>query len=77
MKARLEDKRALTEQPELRSAFVSLTVAERFAEQHILDARDRELFVRRVRAVMEASARSANPRPAQPPRRVDRDPPNR
>jgi hypothetical protein len=77
VKARLEDRRAMAERPELRSAFVSLTVAERFAEQHIRDPRDRELFVRQLRAVMEASARNAGPRPAQPPRRVDRDPPTR
>lgn len=57
--------------PELRSAFVSLTVAEQFAERHIRDPRDRELFVRRVKAVMVASARKVGSKPAQPPEERD------
>lgn len=56
VKARLEDRRTLRERPELRSAFVSIHVAERFAEQHIHDPRDRKLFVARVKAVIAASA---------------------
>lgn len=69
MKARLEDARAMTERPELCSAFISLSVAERFAEQNIRDPRDRELFVSRVKAVMAASV--SNGKPVPEPRLVD------
>lgn len=82
VKARLEDKRAMAERPELRSTFISLDVAERFAEQHIRDPQDRALFVKRVRAVMEASARNSSPtlaaaRPVGRSRDLVRPPPDR
>lgn len=63
VKARLEDKRAMAERPELRSAFISLRVAQEYAERNIRDARDRELFVSRVKAVMAASVRNGKPVP--------------
>jgi hypothetical protein len=69
LKSRLEDKRAMTERPELRSAFISLRVAQEYAERHIRDERDRELFVTRVKAVMSASVRNGKPVPE--PRLVD------
>src|SRR5947207_904847 len=43
--ARLADSAAMRERPELRSAYISLRVAEKFAEQNIRDPRDRALFV--------------------------------
>ncbi|MEO8017856.1 MAG: hypothetical protein ABI769_08590 [Pseudomonadota bacterium] len=74
--SQLDARRALQERPELRNAFVSLRIAERFAESHIRDPRDREIFVERVKAVMALSARSGVPAPRprspsapQPPRR--------
>jgi len=63
VKDRLEDKRAMTERPELRSAFISLQVAQHYAERHIRDLQDRELFVTRVKAVMAASVRNGAPVP--------------
>lgn len=70
--AQLADKRALRERPELRSAFISLQIAQRFADRSIHDPRDRELFVERVRALMAASIEGV------PPRRVHtRDEPTR
>lgn len=69
VKARLEDKRAMAERPELRSAFISLHVAHEYAERNIRDVRDRELFVTRVKAVMAASVRNGKPVPE--PRVVD------
>lgn len=77
LKSRLEDKRAMTERPELRSAFISLRVAQQYAERHIRDPHDRELFITRVKAVMAASVRSGKPVPE--PRLVERGrvPPNR
>lgn len=74
VKARLEDKRAMTERPELRSAFISLRVAQEYAERNIRDARDRELFVSRVKAVMAASVRNGKPVPE--PRVVDQRSPS-
>ncbi len=74
MKARLEDKRAMAERPELRSAFISLRVAQEYAERNIRDARDRELFVTRVKAVMAASLRNGKPVPE--PRLVDQKSPS-
>lgn len=69
VKTRLEDKRAMAERPELRSAFISLHVAQEFAQRNIRDPRDRELFVKRVKAVMAASVRNGKPVPE--PRLVD------
>jgi len=69
VKARLEDKRAMAERPELRSAFISLHVAQEFADRHIRDPKDRELFVKRVKAVMAASVR--NDKPVPEPRLVE------
>jgi len=66
VKTRLEDKRAMAERPELRSAFISLRVAQEYAERNILDERDRELFVTRVKAVMAASVRNGKPVPEPP-----------
>jgi hypothetical protein len=63
VKSRLEDKRAMTERPELRSAFISLHVAQQYAEKNIRDPRDRDLFVTRVKAVMAASVRNGAPVP--------------
>ncbi|MEJ0098486.1 MAG: hypothetical protein WDO12_01555 [Pseudomonadota bacterium] len=81
IKARLEDKRAMAERPELRSAFISLHVAERYAEQHIRDPRDRQLFVTRVKAVMVASVRNGKPVPepqlVEDQRARSQPPPNR
>lgn len=71
VKARLEDRRAMSERPELRSAFVCLGIARAYAERHIRDPRDRELFVSRVQAVMEASVQQG--RPAPQPRHADRN----
>ena len=67
----VEDRRALRESPELRSAFITLHVAEKFAERNIRDPRDRTLFVERVKAVMALSASNGVPIPE--PRR--REPP--
>jgi hypothetical protein len=69
--AQLADARALRERPELRSAFITLHVAEKFAERNIRDLRDRTLFVERVKAVMALSASNGVPTPE--PRR--REPP--
>jgi hypothetical protein len=69
VQSRLEDKRAMTESPELRSAFISLHVAQQYAENNIRDTRDRELFVSRVKAVMAASVQNGKPVPE--PRVVD------
>lgn len=52
----LADQNMLGERPELRSSFISLSVAQKFADQHIRDPRDRKLFVQRVKAVMAISA---------------------
>lgn len=62
--AQLADQSALRERPELRSAFVSLPVAQKFADRNIADPRDRELFIERVKAVMSLSARQGAPSPA-------------
>jgi len=69
VKARLEDKRAMTERPELRTAFISLHMAQQYAERRIRDPKDRELFVTRVKAVMAASVRNGAPVPE--PRVID------
>lgn len=69
VKSQLEDKRAMAERPELRSAFISLHIAQQYAERTIRDPRDRELFVTRVKAVMAASVRNGAPVPE--PRVVD------
>lgn len=74
VKARLEDKRAMAERPELRSAFISLHVAQEYAERNIRDERDRELFVSRVKAVMAASVRNGKPVPE--PRVVEQKSPS-
>lgn len=67
--ARLADSDAMRERPELRSAFISLRIAEQFAERNIRDARDRALFVERVKAVMALSAKGSAPMHATPTRR--------
>ena len=74
VKARLENKRAMAERPELRSAFISLHVAQEYAERNIRDPRDRDLFVNRVKAVMAASVRNGKPVPE--PRIVDQKSPS-
>ncbi|MGH8239643.1 MAG: hypothetical protein ACREXP_21890 [Steroidobacteraceae bacterium] len=68
--SQLADQSALRERPELRSAFISPHVVQKFAERHIHDPRDRKLFIERVKAVMALSARSGTPIPE--PRRSDR-----
>ena len=74
--SQLADARALRERPELRSAFITLHVAEKFAERHIRDPRDRALFVERVKAVMALSAKSSaqmpEPRRRAPPETAPR-----
>jgi hypothetical protein len=67
---RLADSADMRERPELRTAFISLHVAERFAEQSIRDPRDRALFIGRVKAVMALSVRGDKPVPE--PRVADR-----
>jgi hypothetical protein len=67
--ARLADSDAMRERPELRSAFLSLRIAEQFAERNIRDARDRALFVERVKAVMALSVKGRVARPAHVTRR--------
>jgi hypothetical protein len=67
--ARLADSDAMRERPELRSAFISLRIAERFAERNIRDARDRALFVERVKAVMALSVKTSATAQASPTRR--------
>ena len=67
--ARLADSDAMRERPELRSAFISLRIAEQFAERNIRDARDRALFVERVKAVMALSVKTSAPAQASPTRR--------
>jgi putative DNA primase/helicase len=79
--SQLADERALRERPELRSAFISFPIAQKFAEQNIRDPRDRELFIERVKAVMALSAKNGAPitaprrrassAPAPTPRRED------
>ena len=64
----------MAERPELRSAFISLRVAQEYAERNIRDERDRELFVTRVKAVMAASVRNGKPVPE--PRVVDQNSPS-
>lgn len=73
VKARLDDKRAMAERPELRSAFISLHVAQEYAERNIGDQKDRELFMARIKAVMAASVRSGAPVPE--PRILDQGAP--
>jgi len=79
VRTQLEDRRALAERPELRSTYITLSAAQQFADEHIHDPRDRELFVRRVKAVMAASARSTVGRPSRTskPAASDREPPSR
>jgi hypothetical protein len=72
--ARLADSDAMRERPELRSAFISLRIAEQFAERNIRDARDRALFVERVKAVMALSAKTSAPAKNAPPTRRHEDP---
>lgn len=67
--ARLADSDAMRERPELRSAFISLRIAEQFAERNIRDPRDRLLFVERVKAVMALSVKASAPAQAPPTRR--------
>lgn len=74
VKTRLEERRAMAERPELRSAFISLRVAQEYAERNIRDERDRELFVSRVKAVMAASVRNVKRVPE--PRIVEHKPPS-
>jgi hypothetical protein len=69
--ARLADSDAMRERPELRSAFISLRIAEHFAERNIRDASDRALFVERVKAVMALSAKSTAVQGAPIRRRED------
>ena len=57
--ARLADSAAMRERPELRSAFISLHIAQKFAERNIRDARDRAIFVERVKAVMALSVKTS------------------
>lgn len=71
--SQLADARALRERPELRSAFITLHVAEKFAERHIRDPCDRALFVERVKAVMALSAKSSAQMP-EPRRRAPPEP---
>jgi hypothetical protein len=66
--ARLADADAMRERPELRSAFISLRIAEQFAERNIRDAHDRALFVERVKAVMALSAKTSAPAQSAPSR---------
>ncbi|HYM44419.1 MAG TPA: hypothetical protein VET46_16805 [Steroidobacteraceae bacterium] len=61
VKSRLEDKRAMTERPELRSAFISLGIARKFAAERIRDPADRELFVQRIEALLANSSGKRNP----------------
>ena len=73
---RLTDSATLRERPELRSAYINLRVAEKFAEQNIQDPRDRALFVERVKAVMDLSTSRSVPAEHEPrriaaPRRED------
>jgi hypothetical protein len=75
--AQLADSAALRERPELRSAYISLRIAEKFAEQNIRDPRDRVLFVERVKAVMALSARSTAPTERKPPTASRREDPTR
>ena len=79
VQVQIEDRRMLSERPELRSAYITLSAAQQFADEHIHDPRDRDLFVRRVKAVMAASVRSTAGRPSQGPKppSSDRDPPSR
>lgn len=79
VQVQIEDRRMLSERPELRSAYITLSAAQQFANEHIHDPRDRDLFVRRVKAVMAASVRSTAGRPSQVPKppSSDRDPPSR
>jgi hypothetical protein len=72
--ARLADSDAMRERPELRSAFISLRIAEQFAERNIRDPRDRVLFVERVKAVMALSAKTSAPAQNAPPTRRREDP---
>lgn len=69
--ARLVDSDVMRERPELRSAFISLRIAEQFAERNIRDARDRALFVERVKAVMALSAKTSAPARRAPSRGRD------
>lgn len=71
--AQLADSAAMRERPELRSAFISLHVAEKFAEQSIRDPRDRALFIERVKAVMTLSVRTGAPAPGRETRPKDRE----
>ncbi len=70
--AQLTDAVAMRARPELRSAFVSLHIAEKFAERSIRDPRDRALFVERVKAVMALSAKTISRPSTSAPARADR-----
>lgn len=61
VKTRLEDKRAMAERPELRSAFISLGIARKFAAENIRDSADRELFVQRVEALLATAKGTRGP----------------
>jgi hypothetical protein len=59
----LDDKAPVRAHPELKSAFISLHVAQKYAAGHIANAEDRELFVKRVRELMAASIGRGEPPP--------------
>lgn len=59
----LENRAAIQEHPELRSAFINLHVARKYAAQHIADPAERELFLKRVREVIAASIYRGEPVP--------------
>lgn len=66
----LADSRELRRSPELRSAYISLHATRKFADEHIHNSHDRELFVARVKALMTLSAREGTPIPE--PRVIER-----
>ncbi len=69
--AQLADQRALRDRPELRSAFVTTQIAQKFAETNIRDPRDRALFVERVKEMIALSVQGSAQAPQS--RRTERE----
>lgn len=67
----LRDRAERRAQPELRSAYVSMTLAREYAERRIRDPVDREQFLKRLREVMAASTAPVEPRPGRGVREPD------
>jgi hypothetical protein len=60
----LDVRESVRAHPELKSTFLSIRAAEAFADQRILDPKDRERFLELVRGAMAGSIRKGAPLPS-------------